>query len=126
MVHTEDGMKAISEIIAGDRVASVDPVTGESVLTTVSEVQVHKGDFDMEYISVDGERLVTTRGHRFLRNGGWVTCSNLRDGDQLEEGVTVDRSAQSLHLTETEIYNLKVADHGSYRVGTPGLVVRDH
>lgn len=66
-VLTENGWKPIEQIRIGDRVWSVEPVSGEMVLKMVD--QVHASHFDGELYQAEGRGLhvCTTPNHKILR-----------------------------------------------------------
>lgn len=127
MVLTENGYKPIEEICIGDKVFSVDPISGEYGYKAVKCLYVHETSCLVSVI-VGKNEIVTTPTHPFwVVNNGWVQASSLSSGDVVlsTDGVelTID-SVSDIEVSEpVVVYNFEVEDFHTYFVSnTPVLV----
>ena len=91
LVHTREGLKPIEEIVAGDKVKSMNTATGEIAYKPVISAHVNKFD-SVGTVSLidemDGSEmhLSVTANHPFYHaTRGWVHADKLLVGDKLSE-----------------------------------------
>ena len=83
-MSTEDGLRPIEEIQAGDYVWSEDTETGEKELKKVLSVSVTETNVLIYVTTENGTDNDTTENHPFYVEGkGWCAASELEDGDVL-------------------------------------------
>jgi hypothetical protein len=128
-VWTDAGPVPIERIRPGDVVLSQDPETGELAFQPVLATTIRPPS-PLLQIDVDGEAIVTTRGHRFWVNGqGWEMAKFLKPKMRLH---AVDRSQTITAVEpfaggdELEAYNLVVDGFHTYFVGSSQLLVLDN
>jgi hypothetical protein len=125
-VRTQTGLAPIETIRPGDRVLAQDVDTGELayklVLATTSRPPA-----DLLKISLDTGTITTTKGHPFWVNKvGWRIAKRLESGQQLHS-TAGGLNVSSMRTAEPEqVFNLVVADFGSYFVGEQGVLVHDN
>jgi RHS repeat-associated protein len=150
-VHTAAGLKAIEEIVVGDRVWSYDHKQLGWAEREVVEVYqlLHQGT--MATVQVKGETLRATGGHPFWvvrgeglaerpaprrisayqagsrQEGRWVLGRDLRAGDEvlLRAGEVVALESVRLDEVEERVYNFHVAELQNYAVGGCGVLVHN-
>ncbi len=118
-VATPDGEKAISELEVGDTVLAWDEETGQLGSFEVTATFSHE-DTVIEYLVIDGERLVTTPEHPFYtRERGWVAAGDLKKGEHVRKADGTWGVVESMRLVEREqrMYNLTVDEAHTYFVG---------
>ncbi|QDV35933.1 polymorphic toxin-type HINT domain-containing protein [Tautonia plasticadhaerens] len=125
LVRTADGIEPIEAIEVGDLVLSQDP--GSGLLDYRPVVDVHytpsSATFD---VGIGGETIVSSEFHRFWVAGrGWVMARDLRVGDPIRMLGGVARVESIEDGQEQPVYNIDVADHRSFFVGTTGALVHD-
>jgi len=134
-VHTREGLKSIEDIVPGDEVKSMDPVTGEIAYKKVLNTHINRfGSTGTVSLvdETDGSQthLSVTAEHPFYHaEKGWVHASKLVAGDILTEddGGTL-RVADVIFNANAPInttYNLEVADFHTYFVGEDGVLVHN-
>jgi DNA-directed RNA polymerase beta subunit/intein/homing endonuclease len=70
--------KKIKDVKIGDKVVSIDPVTGEkSVATVVNNCKNHTLKQMYKITTASGNEVITTYDHRILTYDGWVPCQDL-------------------------------------------------
>jgi len=93
LVHTENGLKPISEIKVGDKVLSYDERTETTHYQPVMAVIQGEQRYQLILITLDsGESIETTAEHPFYIKGkGWNPANSLKVGQalQLHNGTTV-------------------------------------
>lgn len=127
-VWTETGPCPIDEIRPGDRVLSQHAATGELAYKLVLETT--KADpAPMIALTVEGQEIVTTRGHPFREVGkGWTMAKHLRQGSLLHtvDGPVVLEATREVPVAREWYafsYNLIVDDFHTYFVGEPRILV---
>lgn len=84
-VQTPDGDRPIEEIKLGDVVYSADPLTGQTIEETVT--QVFERDYEGDLIEIElenGRILRLTPNHEvYTANRGWVEAGDLTEEDNL-------------------------------------------
>ncbi len=129
LVYTRHGYKPIKEICKGDEVYSRDEKTGETNLKEVIET-FRTTTHTVYHIWADGkEEFKTTAYHPvYIREQGWVTAINLREGDKIEtiDGfVQITKIEKTRHEEPVPVYNFYVRDLASYFVGTVMVYVHN-
>ncbi len=96
-----------------------DEETGRTGRYRVTDTILHQ-DQVVEYVTIDGERLTTTREHPFYtRELGWVKADNLWEGAHVRKLDGSYGTVDSLRLVERpqRMYNLTVQDAHTFYVG---------
>jgi hypothetical protein len=125
VVLTPDGRQRIETLKAGDHVLTGDGPNG--ALRTVSIVSVYQSEVPRTLrLIVDGETIVTTDGHPFLRPGlGWTRAGDLKPGDEVQIMHGLVRVEASEIGEGGKVWNLRLAGSSRFLVGHLGLVVHD-
>jgi hypothetical protein len=125
-VATPDGNRAIADIVAGDRVLALDPVTGHVGTYAVTETISHIDDVII-VLSIDGELLETTPWHPFYTvAGNWTAAEDLQPGDQIQAmdgSIGTVGAVNQVHHANQRMYNLVVAEAHSFFVGNGAWTV---
>lgn len=125
-VWTISGPAAIETVQMGDRVLSQDPDSGELAYKPVLQTTLRPKHPTLK-IQLGSDSLVVTRGHLFwVDPQGWKMARELQPGmllHGLERDVTVD-SVQEARIAD--VYNLVIADFGTYFVGQKPVLVHDN
>lgn len=129
LVATANGLVAIENIKAGDKVMATDPETMEIAEKTVVETYV-RTDSKLYHIIINGEEFVTTETHPFYVQGkGFIEAGKLNVGDKLLDisGKTLVIDDITIEVTEepTTVYNFQVEDFHTYHVGENGVFVHN-
>lgn len=83
LISTANGLVAIENIKAGDKVLSTNEITKETEIKTVVETYVRE-TMKLIHILVSGEEIVTTEGHPFyVKDIGFVNACDLIVGEEL-------------------------------------------
>ncbi len=126
-VATPDGEEEISDIEIGDEVLAYDEDSGTTGSYKVTDTISHK-DPVVFHVTLDGERLVTTKEHPFYtRERGWVDAGKLRTGMQvrrLDGTYGVVDKVQAVHKPQ-RMYNLTVEDAHTFFVGDEHWLVHN-
>jgi len=128
-VLTANGLVAIENIKAGDKVISTDPDTGVTEEKTVLEV-FRRSTTELVHLSICGEEIITTHEHPFFVVGkGFVNAGELRICDILRDSsqnrLTIDDIFFETSETPTPVYNFKVEDYHTYYVGEQSVLVHN-
>jgi hypothetical protein len=125
-VWTKTGQQAIETLGPGDLVLCQDIASGELLFRPVLETTL-RDPTPMFEIAAGGEVITATAGHPFWVPGkGWRMAKELATGDRL---LTVNGPVEIESVTgapNREAYNLIVAEHANYFVGTKGMLVHDN
>jgi hypothetical protein len=125
-VWTKTGQQAIETLEPGDLVLCQDIASGELLFRPVLETTL-RDPTPMFDIATSGEVITATEGHPFWIPGkGWRMAKELATGDRL---LTVNGPIKIESVTAApnrEAYNLIVAEHANYFVGTKGMLVHDN
>jgi RHS repeat-associated protein len=129
LIATADGSVAIEDIVENDLVYSANPDTDEKGLRKVVRTFVNE-TFELIHIHVNGEKIVTTPGHRFwLPQKGWTQAVQLRAGDkfllQSDEIVIVEWVQREILESPVKVYNFEVEDWHTYFVGESAALVHN-
>lgn len=129
LVATVNGLVAIENIKAGDKVIATDPETMKVAAKTVVETYV-RTDPKLYHIVISGEEFITTETHPFyVQQKGFVKAGELNVGDKLLDinGKTLVIEEITIEITEepTTVYNFQVEDFHTYHVGENGVLVHN-
>ena len=113
LVSTEDGLRPIEEIQAGDYVWSENTETGKKELKKVLSVSVTETTTLVHVTTENGTVVDTTENHPFYVEGkGWCAAAELETGDVLR---TEDGEQETVKGVQTEkldkavkVYNLEI------------------
>jgi len=129
LVHTENGLKPISEIKVGDKVLSYDERTETTRYQPVMAVIQGEQRYQLILITLDsGESIEATAEHPFYINGkGWNPANSLKVGQalQLHNGTTVVIKEIDTSVRLEKVYNITVANTHNYFVGVDGVLVHN-
>jgi RHS repeat-associated protein len=129
LVHTENGLKPISEVKIGDKVLSYDERTETTLYQPVMEIIQGEQRYQLIKLTLDsGESIETTAEHPFYIKGkGWNPASSLKVGEalQLHNGTTVVIKEIETSVRLEKVYNLTVANTHNYFVGEDGVLVHN-
>jgi len=126
LVRTLDGLSEIEKIRAGDLVLTQDPKTGALNYQPVVTAYHNPPNATLR-IDLGTETIVATGIHRFWKAGqGWVMARDLKPGDALRtmEGLAAVRLVEKERVQP--VFNLQVADGGSFFVGGSGVLAHDN
>lgn len=125
-VHTDEGLKNIEDIRAGDRVWSYDEETGEQSLQEVLQTNVRESDHTVE-LYTDGEKIETTAEHPFYTEGGWKDAADLQAGDRIvsRSGNPIEIKEVSFQYNPKKVYNFEVSNWHTYFVGALAWLVHN-
>jgi hypothetical protein len=125
-VWTKTGQRSIESLELGDLVLAQNVETGELAYKPVIARTVRPPSPILK-LSLDGEELLTTRGHPFWVAGvGWRMAKELGDAAVLHAVTGSAPLAAVEPAGELEAYNLVVADFNTYFVGESGVLVHDN
>jgi len=130
LVATQDGLRPIEKIEAGDYVWSENTETGEKALKQVLSVSVTKTTLLVHVTTEDGTKISTTENHPFyVEEKGWCVAAELEPGDHLH---TQDGRIETVEKTETEhldeavkVYNMEIEDWHTYYVSDREVLVHN-
>ena len=131
LVDTNDGLRPIASIVAGDLVRSFDVFSGDNGWHKVTQVQTRRSRSLITVALGNGTSLDVTPEHYFwVLGSGWVRALELSPDDRLmehgEEPVAIvalsSRSARP-DGAEVDVYNLVVEGVGTYFVGDKPVLV---
>jgi hypothetical protein len=125
-VRTLSGPRPIESIRVGDRVLTQDVRTGALGYQPVVAVFHNRPGATLR-IDLGGESIVATTIHRFWKAGqGWVMARDLEPGDLLR---TLGGTARVRAVEDDQVqpvFNLQVAEGGSFFVGAAGTLAHDN
>jgi Pretoxin HINT domain len=120
LVVTQEGLRPIESIQAGERVASRDEASGQVVFERVERTFVTPNEPLVEVRFIDGAPIRATPAHRFrTEDRGWVDAQDLREGEPVLSGWGGDlrvSGVEPLPTTDT-VYNFEVEHTHTYFVG---------
>jgi len=129
LVHTEDGLIPIKELSIGEKVWSLDGITGKEGWNDIVHLIKGTKKYDLIIIELENGNLIeATDDHPiYTTEIGWKLASDLRKDDivLLRSGeFTTITSVSSARRADT-VYNLTVANAHTYYVGTQGLLAHN-
>jgi hypothetical protein len=125
-VSTQTGLRPIEEIKPGDAVLAQDPQTGELAYQCVLATTIRPPS-PLRKLTVDGEEISATRGHRFWRDGrGWQMAKFLTAGGLLHTVSGALPITAVEDAGEDQAYNLVVENFHTYFVGEHRILVHDN
>ena len=129
LVLTVNGLVAIENIKAGDKVISTDPETMETAPKTVLETYIRE-DSKLIHLVINGEEIITTETHPFyVQSRGFVEAGKLLVGDKLLDvnGNVLLVENFDVELTDkpVKVYNFQIEDFHTYHVGENGVWVHN-
>jgi hypothetical protein len=119
------GFRPIEEIRRGDTVLVWHPSEGRLMPTSVTELDMHEGCFDLLTIRFStGETLKVTPEHPFYQRGKWVASTEFAKSGTVVGaiGIAEMTGTATLRREYTMVYNLQT-ETGTYLVGRAGLLV---
>ena len=130
LVSTEDGLRPIEEIQAGDYVWSENTETDKKELKKVLSVSVTETTTLVHVTTENGTVINTTENHPFYVEGkGWCAAAELEAGDVLR---TEDGEQETVKSVQTEkldkavkVYNLEIEDSHTYYVSADSVLVHN-
>lgn len=130
LVSTEDGLRPIEEIQAGDYVWSENTETGKKELKKVLSVSVTETTTLVHVTTENGAVINTTENHPFYVEGkGWCAAVELEAGDVLR---TEDGEQETVKSVQTEkldkavkVYNLEIEGSHTYYVSADSVLVHN-
>jgi RHS repeat-associated protein len=129
LVHTENGLKPISEVKVGDKVLSYDERTETTSYQPVMEVIQGEQRYQLIKLTLDSsDSIETTAEHPFYIKGkGWNPANSRKVGEalQLHNGTTVVIKEIETSTRVEKVYNLTVANTHNYFVGEDGVLVHN-
>ena len=126
LVATLTGPTPIEKLRIGDRVLAQDADTGELAYKLVLGATI-RPPVETVLVTTSRGAIRATRGHPFWIVGkGWLMAKQLQVGDRLHclEGNATVSAIQS--QPAAPVYNLSVADYGTYFVGDGQALVHDN
>ena len=149
-VLTSDGLRAIETIGLQMEILSFNFETGLWSSANVEGTHKHAYRGDMITIALGADIVKSTGNHPFFvvsgqalderslpadvspreqagfDHGRWVEARDILAGDILRsKNGDIEVTSVSIHLKETEVYNLTVADHHNYAIGLQGILVHN-
>ena len=130
LVSTENGLRPIEEIQAGDYVWSENTETGKKELKKVLSVSVTETTLLVNVTTENGTVVDTTENHPFYVEGkGWCAAAELEAGDVLwtEDGEQeIVKSVQTEKLDKAvKVYNLEIEGSHTYYVSADRVLVHN-
>lgn len=130
LVSTENGLRPIEEIQAGDYVWSENTETGKKELKKVLSVSVTETTPLVNVTTENGTVINTTENHPFYVEGkGWCAAAELEAGDVL---WTEDGEQETVKSVQTEkldkavkVYNLEIEGSHTYYVSADSVLVHN-
>ncbi len=126
LVVTAVGPTAIERLQVGDRVLAQDPTTGELAFKPVLATTKNSPAKLLRVVTSSGE-IRLTLGHPFWIEGkGWRMAKELAVGDRVR-GLSGSVTIKGIEKDADEpIYNLTVADFGTFFIGDAEVLVHDN
>lgn len=129
LVHTVDGMKAIEDLVIGDKVLSFNEATGKGEFEVVTHLISSKEIKAIVEVTLrGGETITSTADHLFFVDGEWIEAQQIVLGDMLkvadgEASLKVEKLEK--YELKVAVYNITVANNHNYYVGKEGVLVHN-
>lgn|GEM_PF-370245 len=121
--------KPIEEIVAGDLVLSDDPLDGDPPGAERVDEVYHTATYRVFHVRIEGGEVLSTGGHPFWTQRGWVVAEELSTGDRLMDALGNQNPISSIatESRDTPTLNLSVDHHHTYFVvaGTMPILVHN-
>ena len=129
LVHTEEGLKPISEIKEGDKVLAYAEWTEETSYQDVTNVITGEKKYEfIEITLVNGEVIEATSGHPlYVYEKGWRDASELKRGDRLvgkDKQPVLVKKIIKVNRKEV-VFNLSVANVRTFLVADSGVLTHN-
>ncbi len=130
MILTAEGLVAIENIKAGDKVIAADPDTGVTAQKVVLETYIRKTSH-LVHLTACGETIVSTYDHPYyIKDKGFVNACDLWIGAELVDNNGIVRLVEQLYRENlgeysVDVFNFKVEDYHTYFVGENGILVHN-
>ena len=129
LVHTNDDLVPIEDIVIGDFVWATNPKTGERELKVVTHLIQGDKEYELFIISFDNGEVITTTGdHPFYVNGEWVNAKDLKSGNEalvIVENKPVRINNAEIVVRAEKVFNLTVEEFHTFHVGDAGYLVHN-
>ncbi|TGK43402.1 Hint domain-containing protein, partial [Leptospira gomenensis] len=131
LIHTENGLKEINDIIEGDFVLSWNEVTKEISYKKVTNLYIKNSNLIYE-VEINKELILrTTWNHPFwvTNKSSWIEVKDLEINDLvfLSNGSEVKiTDIRNSSVEQTKVYNLGVEENHTYFVGDSGVLVHNY
>ena len=123
--YSNSAEQSIGSLKIGDHVLSFDPTTGTTGIYTVTAILIHT-DQQIEYLTIDGERLLTTPEHPFYtQERGFTPAGELWQGAHVRKADGSFGMVQAIKVEQhpQQMYNLTVAHAHTFFVGNQRWLV---
>ncbi|MEE0874939.1 MAG: polymorphic toxin-type HINT domain-containing protein [Ruminococcus sp.] len=130
MILTAEGLVAIENIKAGDKVLSQNPETGEMSYKNVAVSFVNQAN-KLAHVTVNGETIISTHDHPYyVKNRGFVNACDLWIGAELIDRKGVIHPVEQIYRENlgedsVNVYNFKVEDFHTYYSGNTCVLVHN-
>ena len=130
MILTAEGLVAIENIKAGDRVLSRNPETGEVSYKAVALSFVNQTN-KLAHVTVNGETIVSTIDHPYyVKDKGFVNAADLWIGAELIDRKGVIHPVEQIYRENlgedsVTVYNFNVEEYHTYFVGNACIFVHN-
>lgn len=123
MVHTPSGLVQLGELTVGDAILSRND-RGQVVVATVKTVTTRQAEIE-SVMYVDGDAIMSTRGHKMMNQRGWIPAEKIATGDVLNiYGAYVEVTslpAEQTEIGQTSVTHITLNGGMGYFVGEAGL-----
>ena len=126
IVKTQEGDKAIEDILIGDLIWAYDDSTGMIALKEV--IKLHRYKREAIYkIYANNNIIETTSDHPFYVDSIYIEAKHLQPKNQLlsKSGITIEIDSIVIIEGERDVYNFTVNDFHTYFVGIDGILVHN-
>ena len=119
MILAAEGLVAIENIKAGDKIITTDPDTSVTAQKVVLETYIRK-TAHLVHLTVCGETIVSTYDHPYyVKDKGFVNASDLWIGAELVDNNGSIHQVEQLYREESKeepivVFNFKVNDFSTY------------
>ena len=130
MILAAEGLVAIENIKAGDKIITTDPDTSVTAQKVVLETYIRK-TAHLVHLTVCGETIVSTYDHPYyVKDKGFVNASDLWIGAELVDNNGSIHQVEQLYREDlgkssVKVFNFKVEDYHTYLVGGTSILVHN-